>query len=171
MSVYTKRFVRCLKCGEGEFSVEHLFRENFAKAGPWYCDLCGEGHDFELRGGDLDVSLAGKTKRKTTVLLRLPPQAEPIYFLVHGMAFSSSKKEDLYSNARYFYEEHTCATNWLKDVQCVLAHGSADPHGLAELADFRDEPIPHSSWGDGETDPVSRLIREMVSKVEKEEQK
>ena len=32
----------------------------------------------------------------------------------------------------YWYEEHHCPTNFIRDVRAVIADGSCDPHGLFE---------------------------------------
>lgn len=84
--------------------------------------------------------LDGETRGEPiTVLLRLPPQDRPVYFAV-----SSRRYEPTYDDAhhRYFYEEHTCPTNWLRDVFAIQAGSDSDPHGLFEFVAARDGEAP-----------------------------
>jgi hypothetical protein len=32
----------------------------------------------------------------------------------------------------YFYDEYTCPSNWLGDVEVVIQGDSTDPHGIAQ---------------------------------------
>ena len=48
-------------------------------------------------------------------------------FKVRGSRFQKRPDED---TRRYFYEEHTCPTNWLRDVEEVSIGDNTDPHGL-----------------------------------------
>ena len=64
--------------------------------------------------------------------------ADPIYLVVKGMRMESPDKpkteEEHREHSRYFYEEHTCPVNYLRDTLSVI-HGNPwkcddDPHGL-----------------------------------------
>jgi hypothetical protein len=155
---YTKRFTRCLACTDGEFLIEHLF-ERDGTAGPWYCANCGEGHNFKVTDGECAVSLANKRKVETSVLLKIPPKQHSIYFLVRGMRFEPDERstDEQYGGHRYFYEEHTCPTNWLHHVEEIQFNGDTDPHGLAELVDVCD------GKPDGDEEPS---IEQMIATAE-----
>ena len=40
----------------------------------------------------------------------------------------------MHAHAQYFYEEHTCPTNWLR-IPMISVAGNHDPHGLFEFVD------------------------------------
>jgi hypothetical protein len=135
----TKRYFPCPACGEHEFAVEHLLGDGpwgvtaeYPKrtAGPWYCDNCGAGWRLTYDASGVDVE--PHTERKVTeyVILVLPPQTEPVRFKVKHFRFTPEIDEN---RARYFFEEHTCAVNWLRDVEEVSIGTDDDPHGLWKL--------------------------------------
>lgn len=147
--VKTRRYVTCPNGCEHEFIVEHILSERIASAGPWYCDECGQGWAVGYRedsahfekwtrqhpvGDGTDDGI----KRTQFVLLEIPPQQESIWLRVRGMRFTP--KQDLDADM-YFYEEHTCPTNWLGDVEEVWLGEMPDPHGLARVAAVSDAEI------------------------------
>jgi hypothetical protein len=148
VEIKTKRLFTCPNGCAHEFVVEHILREENREprtAGPWYCDDCGQGWRITYSRDGIDVTAAqpdGK-KHPQWVILELPPQSEPVRFKVRGQRFSSTIDED---RVRYFYEEHTCPTNWLRDVDEVSIGGSDDPHGLWRLVSVYDaEAVPSPS--------------------------
>jgi len=64
------------------------------------------------------------------VLLRVPPRLSPIYLVVRATQYRPEEAVD--SGDEYFYNQHTCPTNWIGDVEMVIADGSTDPHGVAQ---------------------------------------
>lgn len=131
MKLKTKRYFTCIKGCDHEFFVEHLLDGTCSSrtAGPWYCDVCGLGHNIEILGnGEISVTASSKGQMRTQyVLLELPPQKESIFFEVEGMRFEADIDED---HDRYYYEEHTCPTNWFRKVLEVSIGKDGDPHGL-----------------------------------------
>lgn len=124
--------IACPACGHGEFRVDHLV-DRETPFGPWYCDDCGAGFRGNVSGGDVEVELTGETKKITRVLLRA---RGPLYVEVEGVEFS-----DVQGDKRYFYEEHTCATNFLRVAEQIFTvDGETDPHGMFEFIDVRPEP-------------------------------
>lgn len=154
----TRRYFSCPNGCDHELSVEHLFHGVLAvtaeyprrTAGPWYCDVCGQGWRLSYDHESIDVEPydggAGNRgfgrdgkRRWQWVVLELPPQREPVRFKVRGMRFSPEINEE---NVRYYYEEHTCPVNWLAEVNEVRIGEDADPHGLwrvVEVSDLTDE--------------------------------
>lgn len=151
---FTRQFFRCPHCGKGEQSAEHL--SPGTSFGPWYCDLCGGSFvgriDFE---GRIELELRAERKIATFNVLVLKPQAKPVYFVVEGMRFEggSLAVDDQHESSRYFYEEHSCPTNWLQPVM-VFHDGDADPHGLLEFVKGVDATTlpPDQSWGPNDRD-------------------
>lgn len=143
----TKRYVTCPNGCAHEMTVEHLLGEGPCattkdyprrRAGPWFCDDCGQGWDLEYDADSVDLTptKGGREKMiRDWCILELPPQTEPVRFKVRGMRFEQAIEED---NRRYFYEEHTCPTNWLRDVKEIAIGAETDPHGLWKLVAIYD---------------------------------
>lgn len=138
--IKTIRYFTCPNGCAHQFSVEHLFAAlapepgRTRMAGPWHCDDCGQGWRITYDATSLvDVSPAGDCKRTHWVTLELPPQSSPVRFRVRGVRFTESIDVE---SERYFYEEHTCPTNWLRNVDRVEIDGEEDPHGLWVLREI-----------------------------------
>lgn len=72
--------------------------------------------------------------RKTLVLLKIDGRDGPIYFVVEGLSTWPTTLPELLEQARYFYEEHTCPTNFIR-VPMISEAGDHDPHGVFEFVD------------------------------------
>ena len=68
------------------------------------------------------------TVTSTLVLLK----RNGIYLIVNGYG---DKEHD-----QYFYNEHTCPTNYMGDVEAVIYEKDADPHGVFEWVATIDKP-------------------------------
>lgn len=128
-----------LKCPQhvagctGLFDYTHLmaFPSKPDWFGPWYCDECGwavtaAGYSH----GQMLVTALPERKINTLVLLVLNGASlrdEPIFLVTQGMVFEKNGKID-YSNQEYFYEQHTCPTNFLRAD--MLVGDDTDPHGI-----------------------------------------
>lgn len=130
-SVVTQRVMKkswlCPDCGEPSSDYTHI--KEGGRFGTWYCDGCGAGFYGTIERGR-PVLLRDKSKKiDTLVLLR----KDDLFLVVKGMRFvGHGKDETIGANDQYFYEQHTCPTNYLKDVVAVIQGDSADPHGLFE---------------------------------------
>ena len=95
--------------------------------------------------------------REGYTIVCLPPQDKPVYFVLAN-AYPSTEDGLLDSaeadaSQQYFYEEHSCPTNWLQP-EVVAFDGDLDPHGLIEYvrrvpADqvmFLDEAHLNGDW-------------------------
>ena len=123
------RFILCPGCGKEDFRVDHL---PVGTVTAWYCDGCGVRFRLRNFADDNLVEceiLAGQSKSPRLVTLR---SDEPVIIQVGTFALlpedDDVRRED---NARYFYEEHTCPSNFLRNVVRVFgADGEEDPHGI-----------------------------------------
>lgn len=70
---------------------------------------------------------------KTLDLMKIETPAGPIYFVIEGCAQFASLDE-IRGQHRYFYEEHTCPTNFIP-VPAVFFAGNDDPHGVFDYVD------------------------------------
>jgi hypothetical protein len=137
---YTKpdRFIRCPECSKGEWRVDHLVGLGWRSFGPWYCDECGFGFTGAvLDDGTVRTRAHASRVVPTHVTLRLE---EPVTLVVKGMRFIEGRDQpdDPDEHDRYYYEEHTCPTNFLKCVVEVYgANSEADPHGVCRYMGTR----------------------------------
>ena len=121
----SKQFLLCPYCGEYETGIDHLINRN-TTAGPWYCDNCGKAWSMKFyENGDIEIIQREEMKQKTLVALR----HNNIFLLVEGMVFNND-----YSSDEYYYNEHTCPTNYLRRVEVIIDgdNNDPDPHGLFE---------------------------------------
>lgn len=126
----TRTYVHCPECNGKVGTIDHLGVG--ARPGPWWCDDCGAGYFMEI--GAHGVSCRRVPDRRwvpVRVSMVLPPQTKPITFIVDTHAFDRDG-EALGESCAYFYNEHTCPTNWLQQVEDVIFDGEGDPHGLFE---------------------------------------
>lgn len=127
----TQRYFTCPNGCAHRMTVEHLLDANDGgprrSAGPWYCDECGQGWKLTYDVDSVDVEPAGGKKVDQFVILELPPQTEPVRFKVRASRVDRELDESV---DVYFYEEHTCPTNWLRRVEEVSVGEDDDPHGL-----------------------------------------
>ena len=126
----TRRFVRCPHGCAHEFRVEHLFERQTNTAGPWFCDECGRGWDWEVTPEGLEITESKTRLYFHKVLLELPPQKESVFFTLASSGQREPGDPDRLDGLRYLYDEHTCITNWLREVEEVKIGTNTDPHGL-----------------------------------------
>lgn len=132
--IYTKRFLRCPNGCDCEWSVEHLFGHH-ESAGPWACDECGEAWRLAIKGEAIEMTRAPKHDYgpRVVVVLEIPPQTEPIRFKLTKRRAAEFTDE----NERFLYEEHTCPTNWLGDVDEMYIGEDPDPHHIIRFVEAR----------------------------------
>lgn len=143
--IKTDRYFTCPNGCEDKFVVEHLFgpplnrsgEHGNVRAGPWNCDTCGTGWAISIAlSGEVDVTKSTSERanqKRCWVILEIPPQKEAIRLKVRGQYWSRCLDEETLGGLCYFYNEHTCPTNWLRDVEEIAIGEDTDPHGLAEF--------------------------------------
>lgn len=142
--VIAVRFFACPNGCKCRFEVERLI-ERSGSAGPWYCDECGQAWRVVSDGEQVSVEKAAGgvvmgdgIARKCFVTLEIPPQSESIFFKVRATRYEQTITPKIEEQNRYFYEEHTCPTNWLGDVEEIKIGDDTDPHGLARFVAVYD---------------------------------
>lgn len=156
--------VCCLECGAPVGTIDHLpeiaaSREDgidYVTWGPWYCDKCGASIQGQTYTDGRTLVRPGKNrKEERAVLLRYStPMADTFYLVVKGMRFHPSEsEEEERKHDRYFYEEHTCPINYLRDTLGVILGSPGDwdedPHGLFEYVGSVPLKGNESVLGDG----------------------
>lgn len=137
MAVYIQTYVICPWCEQKSGKqVDHLFGTAWTTAGPWDCKECGLWFRVKVSANnEVAVEKTEQDVRKPLgrwlALLMLEVKGRPVYFVV-GNAYGHlwEDPEKVNEHHRYFYEEHTCPTNWLRDCVMVAVEGDTDPHGL-----------------------------------------
>ena len=121
-----KTYVVCPKCGKPAGTVDHL--RGYEHDLMWYCEHCGCRYAFSLTedGTVTAVVDTGERTDKTVVLLK----AGDIVLVVEGTLHTPGDS----SHDAYFYNTHTCPTNYLKSVKAIidLKNKDTDPHGIFE---------------------------------------
>ncbi len=168
MSLITKRMLTCLACDDGRFEIEHLLGPGERQWGPWYCKDCGEGHRGVAGNDEVRIyELTGDRLDKPMVLLKLEDLPGDVFLVVRG--FYRARQHDgkpvpegepfVDDGQRYYYDEHTCPTNYMREVVEILVvtpdgQPDSDPHGIFQYVSSR-----HGYDGDtfDDDDLVGRL--------------
>ncbi len=141
VQIFTKqrRCIACPECGKGEFAVDHII-ESGGTFGPWFCNLCGFGFQGKAdKGGPITVEAATTRKKITRDLIRLRIEdVRNLYFEVEAMEFTDRNNEP--GSKNYYYDEHSCAVNFLRGVVETFTDNEPDPHGIFELIASRPAP-------------------------------
>lgn len=128
------RYVRCPSCGKGEHAVDHLLAEPGRTFGPWHCDECGMAFTGEVISETVVKTETTDQKIFDTEahLVLEDPRLLPLTFIVRGRAVGQDVEAVIEAeDEHYFYEMHSCPTNFLQEVEKVIAaNGDDDPHGL-----------------------------------------
>lgn len=136
-------FIKCPHCEEKSGRIDHLFdQRTIVRFGPWYCDKCGGEYDGNV-DEDNNVTTSKRENKKiiTLNLLKIEGKEKNILFIVEGMRFLKDDPDDIQSNTQYFYNEHTCPTNYIGgDVLAIIDGIDTDPHGFAEFIRCVDAP-------------------------------
>lgn len=150
MNTYTKTFMICPHCGaHTNSSVDRL--ESGQSFGPWYCDECGGGYKGNANGAATEVQKVSSRFSKTLDLLMLEPHDKPIYFVLTGKCYHANPSDEE-DEKRYFYEEHSCPTNWIGDTVMISVDGDTDPHGFLKFVRSIPSPVmPDDLNGEDET--------------------
>lgn len=132
--IKTKRFFACPNGCKQDFPVEHLLMGECGPsgtAGPWGCDDCGDSWNVAYTSDSISVTRAKAVRRiKHHVILELPPQTSPVRF---RLTTTYDPRHNTDDNTKFFYESHSCPTNWLRDIDVVEFEGDRDPHGLIKF--------------------------------------
>lgn len=129
--------VPCPNCMEG--SWRSGLDVGYSSA--WTCDKCHmESRVTRVNETDFEVAPTGRKQTPVTVTLR-SPTTPPITVKVNTWKYAHSQDlplEEYVDNQRYFYNEHTCPTNWLRDIEQIEFEGDRDPHGVFEFVSVED---------------------------------
>lgn len=129
----------CPKCDNDFFKIPEDRLEEFKKnqSKPvserqvWQCDECLAKLMFNFESNVIQVLEDNhpNSSSRTLTLLKLDPSHEPVYIIVKGNGFHD-KDGNFKNQQEYYYEQHTCPTNYLQDIFKIYEGTDGDPHGL-----------------------------------------
>jgi hypothetical protein len=143
-ALYRHEFLICPWCDkESGCRVDHLYEDNQFAAGfgPWYCHECRRGIEGRvLSPGNVEVrkSMTKSGFSRSMALLKLEGKEVTTFFVMEHDRYRSGDPTDEtdeanQSHQRYFFEEHSCPTNWLRECVVVIVDKDCDPHGFLEF--------------------------------------
>lgn len=135
VKVKTKRVVVCPECGQHEFTIEHLFEEKYqGRECRWSCDECSHRFTFVVVDDVFKMEKIASDSVRSLVLLQSEVDSKLFvvtkgytHFLPDGTKKPYAVTAD---DNRYYYEEHTCPTNFLPGIERIIYDGDFDPHGI-----------------------------------------
>lgn len=134
------------ECGHDVSTVDHLLSGQINSAGWWQCYNCNLEHKLEMRDGVLFSESRICENPYYPVVAVLKSRTIPaIYFIVptrtHGEASVNA--------GRYYYEEHTCPVNWIRNTVAIVKDGKfVLTPGMSNVAEevVRDEDDNHGFY-------------------------
>jgi hypothetical protein len=130
--------IPCPICVDGGWRADQL---KIGQPTTWTCSQCHtQTHIVRLTETDFQTLAADRKDTPVTVTLRSVTEP-PITVKVNAWKYACSQglsQEEYESDERYFYNEHTCPTNWLRDIEQIEFEGDTDPHGVFEFVSVED---------------------------------
>lgn len=78
------------------------------------------------------------------VLLKIEAKDGPVFFVMDHPRYhhrgETEGEDERQASTAYFFEEHSCPTNWLSECVAVIDGGDCDPHGFLEFVRAADVP-------------------------------
>lgn len=149
-----KLYFKCTVCEKEDFRFDHLSIDAVVK---WTCEKCGnELNILRLGEKEVDVVPTGRSQTPVTVTL-VSETSPPIEFKLNTWKYAHSQnlsREEYESHETYFYNEHTCPTNWVSLIEQIKVGEDTDPHGLfrfvsVEDGHFKNPSVLYSSYEEG----------------------
>lgn len=83
----------------------------------------------------------GETIDKRLVLMKLEASDRNVFFVIEQPKYHHHDLPDhTPDNDRYFYEQHSCPTNWFENIVAVIENDDDDPHGFLKFIRAIDAP-------------------------------
>lgn len=130
--------IPCPKCLEGGWRADQL---TIGQETAWTCNHCHYESRIK-RVAEFDYRTDVTGRKETPVVVTLQSITEPkIVLKLNTWRYTHSQndtQEEYASHQQYFYDEHTCPTNWTRDIVQVIFQGDRDPHGVFEFVSVED---------------------------------
>lgn len=105
-----------------------------------------ESHHGEVRRmkGREQVEQKSPLFTRQMVLLKYEAEGRQTFFIIDHNRYNAdgirSSDEANAEQVAYFFESHSCPTNWLSKCVCVVDDGDPDPHGFLKFVRVVDVP-------------------------------
>ena len=131
-------YVPCPGCLEGRHRADQV---SIGQSSRWSCEECHTEFTISrLSEFDFETQVTGR--KDTPITVTLQSITEPkITLKLNGWKYAHSQKDsedDFRESERYFYNEHTCPTNWVHQIVQIEFKGDKDPHGVFEFLSVED---------------------------------
>lgn len=141
IAILIERFVTCGNCSE-RISVENAFQHDSKQTQyDQTCGDCGQKWKYEINR-DLQTVVSLEKDGEPFlihILLKQVNTTEPVFIVIKCAHRDASEDlQELDDHLVYYYEEHTCPTNFL-GVELIVRNGDADPHGIFEYVRFETD--------------------------------
>jgi len=134
----THLYVSCPGCIKGSSRADQL-HTGFKTT--WSCSKCQVEFSIE-RISEFDFETFVTSRKNTPVTVTLQSITEPkITLKLNTWKYAHSQNdttEDYRDHQQYFYDLHTCPTNWTRDIVQIEFEGDKDPHGVFEFVSVED---------------------------------
>lgn len=161
-----KDYIQCPHCGEAttrEFTSETATQNRYWE---YRHRECGGSFMYGYVNGTGVVGAIVGEPEETPIksLMMIPPQKEPVYFVIGNSTYSRDEDGTPDLDRDYYYNEHSCPTNWMENITAIIIGDDGDPHGLiehvrsmptAEYQRIRDEVRVSRGYGPDATDGSS----------------
>jgi hypothetical protein len=126
-----KKFFMCINCNKGEFQYNHL--EPGKNWGPWHCSNCGVSFrgSIDMSGEPIVERTSEGIDEPVLVLLRLClplSDGSIVHAIIKAVNYGGKAIDE--SHQEYFYNEGTCPTNWMSEIDTIIENQNVDPHGI-----------------------------------------
>lgn len=149
--IKNKRVVECPVCQEHEFTIEHLFGDLQGRECCWSCDQCSTRFSFLVKDDVFTMEKIAPDHMRSLVLLQslVDPKLHVVTKGFTRLADTGDKPpyEETADNKRYYYEEHTCPTNFMRGVERIIYDGDFDPHGIFKYVRHVDIDVAEAMTG------------------------
>lgn len=127
----TRNYLSCPKCGQRGYCVDHRVKPGESTTWTEDCDACDQKFQYTLSAdGLLTYEERPQDRIGMLCLLEYHNNKVPLRLVVKSKAYKHNGDYDF--DKSYYFEEHTCPTNFF-DVVVICDAGDLDPHGVFQL--------------------------------------
>ena len=128
--IVTQTYALCPHCGKTGSTIDHAELEWFP---PWCCNHCGEWYQarkiqgcFEVRKAIPRMGIWDCVRHPDYWLILKCGDLVVIIKSSHSPPKGTETKEEWLGHLEYYYEEHTCPTNFIRGVDEIAYEGVID---------------------------------------------
>lgn len=129
----TRNYLTCPNCGERGYCVDHRVKPGETVTWPEDCRECDHKFQYTLTAeGLLTYEPLPQDRIGVLCLLEYHNNKVPLRLVVESKAYKHHGDTDYNFDKSYWFNEHTCPTNFF-DVVLICDAGDLDPHGVFQL--------------------------------------